>query len=105
WECCPCRQANGNLCWGETRHTSSIFFYGTRGCFETSALGGGMKASGLLVVRPEQFNKPDSLRLYLNRISRCYSFTALTAATCSPTTGHNARQDVAHLYMSSVDGT
>src|SRR5439155_17348173 len=82
----PARQLNGNICWGETRHTTGISFYGTRGCFETFFTGA--KANGLIRTT-NAANTPDSLRLYIHRIQRCYSFAALTNATCSPTTGDN----------------
>src|SRR5262245_7825760 len=103
WQAYPARQDNGNICWGETRHTTSIFFYGTRGCFETPALGGGAKAQGLIrTTNPE--NRPDSLRLYIHRISRCYSFTALTAATCSPTVGDNVGTYFDNISVALIDG-
>src|SRR5262245_17454295 len=74
WQSYPARQSNGNLCWGETRHTTSSFFYGTRGCFETNALGGGAKAQGLIrTTNPD--NRPDSLRLYIHQVQRCYIST------------------------------
>ncbi|HKQ59537.1 MAG TPA: FlgD immunoglobulin-like domain containing protein [Candidatus Eisenbacteria bacterium] len=71
----PARQANGNIAWGEARHTTSIFFYGTRGCFETFyalATGSiGARQNGLIrTSNPD--GVPDSLRVYLHRISRCY---------------------------------
>ena len=103
WQSYPARQANGNICWGEARHTTSIFFYGTRGCFETTALGGGAKTQGLIRTTNAQ-NRPDSLRLYLQRISRCYSFTALTAATCSPTVGDNVGTYFDNVSIALIDG-
>src|SRR5262249_35852569 len=103
WQCYPARQDNGNICWGETRHTTSIFFYGTRGCFETTALGGGAKTNGLIRTTNPQ-NRPDSLRLYLHRLSRCYTFTALTAATCSPTTGDNVGTYFDNVSIALIDG-
>src|SRR5262245_37879999 len=104
WQSYPARQDNGNICWGETRHTTSIFFYGTRGCFETSSLGGfGAKGSGLIRTTNPQ-NRPDSLRLYIHRISRCYSFSALTAATCSPTVGDNVGTYFDNISIALIDG-
>jgi len=103
WQSYPARQINGNIKWGEARHTPSIFFYGTRGCFETMALGGGAKAQSLIRTT-NAANKPDSLRLYLHRISRCYSFTALTAATCSPTVGDNVGTYFDNISVALIDG-
>jgi hypothetical protein len=102
WQSYPARQANGNIKWGETRHTPSIFFYGTRGCFETTALGGGAKLNGLIRTTNAD-NRPDSLRLYLHRISRCYTFN-VTAATCSPTTGDNVGTYFDNISVLLVDG-
>lgn len=101
WQSYPARQLNGNIKWGEARHTPSIFFYGTRGCFETFGLAA--KANSLIRTTNAQ-NRPDSLRSYLHRISRCYSFTALTAATCSPTAGDNVGTYFDNVSVALVDG-
>jgi hypothetical protein len=103
WQSYPARQINGNIKWGETRHTPSIFFYGTRGCFETTALGGGAKTQSLIRTTNAE-NRPDSLRLYLHRISRCYSFAALNAATCSPTVGDNVGTYFDNISVALIDG-
>jgi hypothetical protein len=104
WQSYPARQLNGNICWGEARHTASIFFYGApRACFETTALGGGAKFGGLIRTTNLE-NRPDSLRLYIHRISRCYSFTALTSATCSPTGGINQGTFFDNISVMLVDG-
>ena len=103
WQSYPARQDNGNICWGEARHGTSIFFYGVRACFETSDLGGGAKTGGLIrTTNPE--NRPDSLRLYIQRISRCYTFAALTAATCSPITGDNVGTYFDNISIALIDG-
>src|SRR5262249_17343523 len=102
WQSYPARQANGNIGWGEVRHNTSIFFYGTRACFQTTVPGGGAKASSLIRTTNAEF-RPDSLRVYLQRLSRCYSFTALTAATCSPTSGDNVGTYFDNISIALID--
>jgi hypothetical protein len=103
----PARQINGNISWGEARHTASIFFYGApRGCFETDAIlngNGGAKENGLVITTNAE-NRPDSLRVYFQRINRCYTFTALTAATCSPTVGDNVGTYFDNISVMLTDG-
>ena len=103
WQSYPARQANGNIGWGEARQNTSIFFYGTRGCFETTALGGGAKASGLIRTTNAQ-NRPDSLRLYVNLLARCYTFSNLTFFTCSPTVGDNVGTYLDNISIAMIDG-
>jgi hypothetical protein len=103
----PARAVNGNIKWGEARHTASIFFYGARGCFETFyalATGSiGFKANGIIRTTNAE-NRPDSLRVYLHRISRCYTFGGITAATCSPTVGDNVGTYFDNLSLALIDG-
>jgi hypothetical protein len=79
----PARQANGNVGWGEVRHTTGISFYGTRGCFET--FFSGAKANALIRTT-NAANRPDSLRIYIQELQRCFTFSLL-ADTCSPEFG------------------
>src|SRR5262245_52772697 len=103
WQSYPAQQVNGNVCWGETRTNAGLFFYGTRGCFETASIGGPAKAQGLIrTTNPN--NRPDSLRFYLHRTSRCYTFSAITEATCSPTTGDNVGTYFDNLSLMLWDG-
>jgi len=85
WQSYPARQANGNICWGEVRHTTAISFYGPpQACFETFFTNA---KANQLIRTTNAANRPDSLRVYIMRLSRCYTFTNLVEATCSPTDG------------------
>ncbi|HKQ59536.1 MAG TPA: FlgD immunoglobulin-like domain containing protein [Candidatus Eisenbacteria bacterium] len=102
----PARQANGNITWGEERHTSSIFFYGTRGCFETfyaMATGSiGYRQNGLIrTTNPD--GVPDSIRVYINRLSRCYTFASILEATCSPNVGDNVGVYFDNISLALID--
>jgi hypothetical protein len=79
----PATQPNGVRTWGETRHGLSIFFYGVAtACFQTFFLG----AKANQFIRTSNADGiPDSLRIYIQQLSRCFT-TSLTAANCSPTT-------------------
>ena len=103
----PARAANGNICWGEQRNTAGLFFYGTRGCFETfqaqSAGSIGFKANGIVRTSSPD-NRPDSMRVYLHRLSRCYTFAAIVEATCSPTVGDNVGTYFDNLSLALIDG-
>src|SRR5262245_17443297 len=86
WQSYPARSANGNVGWGEIRHTTGISFYATRACFETFFTPAKANA---LIRTTNAANRPDSLRLYIQQLQRCFTFTALVDATCSPTVGDN----------------
>src|SRR5262245_16248511 len=102
WQSYPARQANGNIKWGDTR-IGNIQQYGARACFESFGIGGGAKAQGhIRTTNPE--NRPDSLRVYLHVISRCYTFTAITAATCTPTMGSNVGTYFDNISVALIDG-
>jgi len=100
----PARQVNGSLTWGDVRMSGSIFFYGTRGCFETfapiAAAGGFLPNS--LVRTSNASGVPDSMRAYINRIQRCYSFT-VTDPTCSPTTPPNTGVYIDNASFAFID--
>jgi hypothetical protein len=99
----PARQNNGNRCWGETRHTTAISFYGSpQACFETFFTGA--KANSLIRTVNSPTTLPDSLRLYIHRISRCYSFANLTEALCSPTVGTNVGTYYDNISLEMRDG-
>jgi hypothetical protein len=101
WQSYPARQPNGNITWGETR-AGNIQQYGSPLCFQTVGIGGGAKFSGKIrTTNPE--NRPDSLRVYVHVISRCYSFTALSAANCTPTTGPNVGTYFDNISVALVD--
>ncbi len=105
----PARQPNGARCWGETRHTGGISFYGPpRACFETFFTNA--KASQLIrrditgVAAGIRRVTPDSLRLYIHRVSRCYTFTNLVEATCAPTVGVNVGTYFDNISVALQDG-
>jgi hypothetical protein len=101
WQSYPARQANGNIKWGETR-IGNVQFYGTRACFESFGIGGPAKALGAIrTTNPE--NRPDSLRVYLHIISRCYTFTSLSQATCTPTIGSNVGTYFDNVSVALID--
>ncbi len=102
WQAYPARQANGNFTWGEARFPPLISFYGPpRACFET--ISGGAKA-GSLIRTSNLENRPDSLRAYIHRLSRCFTFAAIGSATCSPTVGLNVGTYYDNISIAFIDG-
>ncbi|TMQ71784.1 MAG: hypothetical protein E6K80_04550 [Candidatus Eisenbacteria bacterium] len=75
----PARQANGLTVWGETRHALTIFFQAVNGCFTTNF---SPKSSGLILTTNAN-GIPDSIRVYFQFLSRCFTFSH-DANTCSP---------------------
>ncbi|MBI1797015.1 MAG: hypothetical protein HYR74_08185, partial [Candidatus Eisenbacteria bacterium] len=100
WQSYPARQANGNVGWGEARHTTALSFYGTRGCFETIFTPAKANA---LIRTTNAANRPDSLRLYIQEIQRCYTYTGLVDFTCSPTVGDNVGTYWDNISVALVD--
>src|SRR5580765_89618 len=95
----PARQQNGALCWGESRWSTAITFNTANTCGPNliSLLQAGFvntsNATGI----------PDSIRVYFQYISRCYT-TALTSVTCSPTSGTQVGNYVDNLSFSIMHG-
>ena len=102
WQSYPARQTNGNITWGEAR-AGNVQFYGSRACFESFSIGGGAKSRGAIRTTNAE-NRPDSLRLYLNLVSRCYTFAAITEATCTPTAGSNVGTYFDNVAFALIDG-
>jgi hypothetical protein len=75
----PARQANGLTVWGETRHQLTIFFQTATGCFQTFFA----PKSGGLFLTSNSSGIPDSVRVYFQFLSRCFT-AAHTASSCSP---------------------
>ena len=79
----PARQANGRGVWGEVRLPSSVTSFVTSTCSRnTVSLQGNT-----LVLTSNASGVPDSIRIYFEFLSRCYSLPNLTATTCSPASG------------------
>jgi len=103
WQSYPARQKNGNIKWGEARHTGGISFYGPpRACFDVTL---SAAKTNSLIRTTNAANKPDSLRAFIHRISRCYSFTTLDAAHCSPTNALDSGTYFDNISIGLVDGT
>ena len=75
----PARQANGLTVWGETRHQLTIFFQSVNACLTTNF---GIKSGGL-ILSTNANGIPDSVRVYFQFLSRCFTFNH-DANTCSP---------------------
>ena len=104
WQSYPAVQKNGNKCWGELRAPPFISFYGSpQACFETFYDDVGAKSNSQIRTT-NAANKPDSLRAFIHRISRCYSFAALTASTCSPLSSFRAGTYFDNVSVALVDG-
>ena len=87
WQSWPATQANGVKCWGEMR--KDITFNATggiTGCFDTFQSGAYDEN---LINTTNVGGVPDSVRVYIESMSRCYTLP-LTSATCSPTSGAKA---------------
>ncbi|HET9327115.1 MAG TPA: FlgD immunoglobulin-like domain containing protein [Candidatus Eisenbacteria bacterium] len=88
WQSWPATQANGQKVWGCM--VKSIFFssWSDRGCYEELLVD---PLVDQLVVTSNPSGVPDSFRVYIESMSRCYSLQGtVTALACSPTSGANA---------------
>jgi hypothetical protein len=95
----PARQANGLKVWGETRHTATINFFGVQGCFQTVS---SPFLNGLLLTS-NTGGVPDSIRIYMQYLSRCFTFPTSTSLTCSPSTGVNTGNHFDNLSIGIID--
>lgn len=75
----PARQRNGLTVWGETRHALTIFFQSVNACLTTSF----SPKTGGLILSTNANGIPDSIRVYFQFLSRCFTFSH-DANTCSP---------------------
>ena len=94
----PATQANGLKVWGETRHTLTIFFQSVQGCFTTFF---SPKVNGLLLTSNSN-GIPDSMRVYFQFLSRCFTFNH-SALTCSPNTGVLTGNHADNLTFALID--
>ena len=96
----PATQPNGVKCWGETRHEPFIYFFNLTACAQ--AFFPGARAAGLLKTTNVD-NTPDSIRVYLHQMARCFTFTTLSEADCSPNTGANAGIYYDNMSLALID--
>jgi len=103
WGCqsYPARQANGSISWGDARINGFFGFNDPRQCGETF-INGGLKAQSMIRTTNAQ-NRPDSLRLYVMRASRCFFTPTLTAAECNPTTGEHVGSYFDNVALALID--
>jgi hypothetical protein len=80
WQSYPAGQANGLPVWGEMRRTISFRTYdGTLGCFNSSTEGASFAPVGSfarregLIQTTNASGVPDSIRVYIEHLSTCYS--------------------------------
>jgi len=83
WQSYPATQPNGVRSWGSACRTSFLLFTGNKGCFTTRL---ATPAVDQLVHTSNSNGRPDSVRVYLEATSRCFS-TNLTGLECSPAPG------------------
>ncbi|HEY3216373.1 MAG TPA: FlgD immunoglobulin-like domain containing protein [Candidatus Eisenbacteria bacterium] len=78
---------DGVATWGESRFTFFFNFVTVRGCFETII---GIPSEDQLILSSNAPNHPDSCRVGIQAMARCYTIPSLPEAACSPTTGPNS---------------
>jgi hypothetical protein len=85
WQSYPALQPNGVKCWGDIQKATNLST-GPQGCF-AGILGGspGALANGLIVTSNVS-GIPDSLRVYIEHVARCFALQ-LSSVDCSPNTG------------------
>jgi hypothetical protein len=96
----PTRQANGLNVWGEIRTPPVISSFGTTNC--ATFISRGFKADNI-VLNTNANGVPDSMRVYIQHLNRCFAIPALTAATCSPTTGPHVGIYFDNLTLAFID--
>jgi hypothetical protein len=94
----PAKQRNGHSVWGETRHGPFITFFGANLCITFQTL---LKSAGLFVTSNSS-GVPDSVRVYFQFLSRCFTFANLNANTCSPTEGTLVGNYIDNMAVSLV---
>jgi len=96
----PASQPNGAKVWGEHRWSTGITFNTSNTCERNFV---ALKSVGF-VITSNASGVPDSVRAYLQYISRCYT-TSLTSSTCSPTMGQFVGNYIDNLSFAFIKGT
>lgn len=99
WQCYPARQANGLGVWGEIRMPNVVSSFASTQCLTT--LSRGAKFDNALVTSNPS-GVPDSLRVYLQHVTRCFSLP-IAAIDCSPATGPDAGIHFDNLAVAFID--
>ena len=95
----PARQANGLEVWGEVRHNGLLLSAVTNTCIlETST-----PQRTRLVLTSNEDGVPDSIRVYIHFLSRCYNFSH-TSLDCSPSTGVMTGNHIDNVSVGLVHG-
>ncbi len=88
WQSYPCTQDNGQKIWGEMNKSGFFNSWSNLGCFEELLED---PKTDQIVVTSNASGVPDSFRVYIESMSRCFAKTAtVSSVACSPTTGANA---------------
>ena len=93
WQSYPARQANGLKVWGEIRMPSTVSSFAGTQCI--TSISRGARFDGCIVTSNAN-GIPDSMRVYIQHLSRCFSLP-IAGAQCSPSTGTNVG-----IYMDNV---
>jgi hypothetical protein len=99
WQSYPSNQANGLPVWGEIRMPNVVSSFGGTQCL-TAISRGARFDNALITSNPSGI--PDSLRVYLQHITRCFSLP-LAAIDCSPATGPDAGIYFDNLALAFID--
>jgi hypothetical protein len=98
----PSTQANGVKTWGEVTKTLTFFhFGGLKGCFQY--IDAGMKGQQLLKTS-NATGIPDSIRVFIEELSRCFTQPELSSNQCSPSSGANAGVYYDNISIALIDG-
>jgi hypothetical protein len=99
WQCYPARQANGLDVWGEIRLPSVVSSFAGTQCLTVISRGARFD-NALVTSNPSGI--PDSLRVYLQHVTRCFALP-IAGVDCSPATGPNAGIYFDNLAVAFID--
>ena len=99
WQSYPARQANGLPVWGEIRMPNIVSSFGSTQCLTTVSRGARFDNA---LVTSNASGVPDSIRVYLQHLTRCFSLS-IPSADCSPSSGPDAGVYFDNLALALID--
>jgi len=96
----PARQANGLEVWGETRHQGPLISEP----FNVCLLESYSAQRNVLVATSNPDGVPDSIRVYFQFLSRCFTPTGHTSLDCSPSSGVLTGNHIDDVSLGLVHG-
>ncbi|NOT35501.1 MAG: hypothetical protein HOP12_15250 [Candidatus Eisenbacteria bacterium] len=99
WQSYPARQANGLKVWGEVRTPPIVSSFLNTSCVTLVSRGARFDNA---IVTSNASGIPDSLRFYLQHVTRCFALT-ISPADCSPSFGPNAGTYFDNVSLAFID--